>query len=219
MMEWAGKRLGIFCDFDGTISKRDMIGRIVMEFAPDAGRPLIEAVVSRQMSIRDGVSRMMGLIPSSRYEEVRAFALASTEVRAGFYPFVAHCQAKGWGFTVVSGGFDFFVAPVIEPCSDVPVYCNRINTDGEFFKVEWPYPCDADCTNNCGLCKPSILKQHQSESDVQIVIGDGVTDLAAALQADFVFARDRLLDECQSRGLRHAPFDTFDDIASYLEVS
>lgn len=52
-----------------------------------------------------------------------------------------------------------------------------------------------------------------------VFIGDGVSDLPAANQADVLFARRglRLEEYCQENGISYVPFDTFEDIKNKLE--
>lgn len=211
-------RLAVFSDFDGTIAEKDMIGRILMQFYPKQAEPIIEQVNRREIGIRSGVEQLFALIPSAKFAEVRDFAVESTRLRQGFGEFVEYTQKADIPLKVVSGGFDFFVEPALAQfASKLEIYCNQIDASEEFLKVVWSHPCDETCSRDCGLCKPTILHRFKPEFPYQVLIGDGVTDLAAALEADFVFARDRLLAQCQRQGLRHAPFDTFYDIINYFE--
>jgi hypothetical protein len=52
-----------------------------------------------------------------------------------------------------------------------------------------------------------------------IFIGDGVSDLAAAREADVLFARRglRLEEYCVEHGIAYTPFDTFTDIKREIE--
>jgi 2-hydroxy-3-keto-5-methylthiopentenyl-1-phosphate phosphatase len=57
----------------------------------------------------------------------------------------------------------------------------------------------------------------QKDEAFTIVIGDSVTDLQAAKQADFVIARDYLLEKCEKLELPHASFDTFYDVITEIK--
>lgn len=213
-------RMGVFCDFDGTISEKDMIGSILMEFAPDEALPLISRVKSGELTVQRGVEQLFALLPSSQYAEIEQFARTHTRIRAGFAAFVDYCLGRDWSFSVVSGGFDFFVEPAVRAVSDsVRIFCNRLNRDGQHLKVEWTYPCGENCEGGCGLCKPTIVDGLRSSIDAVIVVGDGVTDFKLARQADFVFARDQLLTLAQTHGLPHMPFETFDDIVQAMSAA
>lgn len=213
-----GPTVGIFCDFDGTISQRDLITTIGLEFGGTEARETIDKVQRRELSVREGVEGMFSAIPSHRMDEIVEFARRRTVVREGFYPFVDKVLDNGWLFAVVSGGFDFFVEPVIERYkSKIEVFCNHLNTTGEFLKVEWAVTCDSECDGNCGLCKPSVLRQFRERVSFEVVVGDGVTDLKAARLADYVFARDRLAQACEAEGIPYTSFETFCDMALQIE--
>ena len=53
-----------------------------------------------------------------------------------------------------------------------------------------------------------------------VFIGDGVSDLAAAREADVLFARRglRLEEHCIEHGIPYTPFDTFSDIKREVEA-
>lgn len=210
--------VGLFCDFDGTIASADMIAAIMTEFAPQPSGPIISAIVAGAIDIQQGVQQLFGLLPSSAFQAVREFALARVVLRPGFPRFVALCRERGWRLVVVSGGFDFFVEPALAAFrDDLTIHCNSLDLSGPMMRVVWKVPCDAKCVGGCGLCKPSVMRLYQGLVETRVVIGDGVTDQRAAQQADFVFARDRLLGLCEEANVPHMGFDTFDDISDELE--
>lgn len=208
----------VICDFDGTISERDMIVSIMRHFAPEASESIIQAVRAGERSVKDGVEAMFALIPSNQYGAVAAYAQAATAVRRGFPQFIHTCEQLGWKVAIVSGGFDFFVEPVIHNLStaSVDIYCNRIDASGSHLRVRWSKPCDEACDGGCGLCKPRVIREIAQPGDRVIAIGDGVTDVKAAKMADFVFARSDLLRLARELGLPHLPFETFDDITAAI---
>jgi 2-hydroxy-3-keto-5-methylthiopentenyl-1-phosphate phosphatase len=206
-----------FCDFDGTISENDMIAQIMMEFAPDEAAPVIKRILAKELSVQAGVETLFGFLPSRKLPEIERFAIEATRIRPGFAEFVALCKQRGWRLTVVSGGFDFFVKAALKPhLQDIQVFCNRVDASGDYLKVVWDVACESPCTGGCGLCKPTVIRRVARPSAAKIVIGDSVTDLKAANLADYVFARDKLLVECQQRRYAHSPFETFFDIARVL---
>ncbi|SFV02983.1 MtnX-like HAD-IB family phosphatase [Alicyclobacillus macrosporangiidus] len=217
MPDFADGAWDVFCDFDGTISENDMIAQIMKRFVPEAGLELMDRVNRHELTVQEGVEQMFARIPSSRFGEVRDFAVTSVRLRQGFPAFVRLCRERGWRLTVVSGGFDFFVEPALAPFRDrLDVVCNRIDASGSHLRVVWSTPCDAACEGGCGLCKPAVLRYRQRPGVRQMLVGDGVTDAKAARVADFVFARDRLRGECDRMGIPSLPFETFDDIVARL---
>jgi 2-hydroxy-3-keto-5-methylthiopentenyl-1-phosphate phosphatase len=203
----------IFCDFDGTVTERDNIISMMEKFAPQGWEEIKDQILSRSISINEGVGKLFTLLPSNLKEELTLFALNNAKIRAGFKEFVEFTRAEGIPLYIVSGGIDFFVHPILEKFGPFDgIYCNESDFTGESIKILWPYECDSLCDNDCGCCKPSIIRKLNHSSDsCKIVIGDSVTDLEAAKHADFVFARDLLEEKCLEWEINHQRFSTFFD--------
>lgn len=212
------KKPVIFCDFDGTITVKDNIMAIMRKFAPPEWEPLAQQILGQEISIREGVGQLFALLPSTLEQDITDFALEQAEIRPGFERFLEHVKRERLLLNVVSGGIDFFLDPILAPfqLEDVKIYRNESDFSGERIKILWPYPCDAECNVDCGLCKTSIIRSYPSEQYFKIVIGDSITDLAGAKIADIVFARGLLLEKCKELGLRYYAYETFDDILQVL---
>ncbi|MFL6555781.1 MAG: 2-hydroxy-3-keto-5-methylthiopentenyl-1-phosphate phosphatase [Bacillus sp. (in: firmicutes)] len=207
------KKPVIFCDFDGTVTESDNIISLMDKFAPQGWELIKDQILTRQISINEGVGRLFSLLPSDSKEELTEFALENAKIRSGFKEFVEFARAEGIPFYIVSGGIDFFVYPILEEYGPFDgVYCNESDFSGERVKILWPHKCDSLCSNDCGCCKPSIIRKLNFGKDsFKIVIGDSVTDLEAAKHADFVLARDLLEEKCLEWELNHSGFNTFFD--------
>ncbi|PCK21823.1 2-hydroxy-3-keto-5-methylthiopentenyl-1-phosphate phosphatase [Bacillus pumilus] len=210
----------VCCDFDGTITKNDNIIRIMKQFAPSEWTKLKDGVLSKEITIQEGVGQMFQLLTSDQKEAIQSFILEDTEIREGFERFVAYVKNADIPFYVLSGGMDFFVYPVLEGIIDKDhIYCNHASFRQDHIRIEWPHACDAHCQNGCGCCKPSIIRKLTHENDFIIMIGDSVTDIEAAKHADLTFARDYLLNECNELGLIHKEYDTFIDLkAQFVQI-
>lgn len=209
----------IFCDFDGTVTEKDNIISIMNEFGPDGWDEIKEAVLDRSISIREGVGKMFSLLPVSKKEEIIQFAVQNARIRPGFQEFLDYAHEEGIPVYIVSGGIDFFLKPIIDQFGPLTgIYCNGSDFSGERIKIDWPNSCDDQCSNDCGCCKPSIMRKLEKSDAYRIVIGDSVTDLEAAKQADFVLARDYLKDKCEEWGIPHQPFETFYDCMEALKT-
>jgi 2-hydroxy-3-keto-5-methylthiopentenyl-1-phosphate phosphatase len=203
----------IFCDFDGTVTDSDNIIAIMKRFSPDGWEEIKDQILSREISISEGVGRLFSLLPSAIKEEIIEFAITNAKIRAGFREFVEFAKAQEIPLYIVSGGIDFFVYPILNEYGPFAgIYCNGSDFTGQFIKILWPHECDSLCTNECGCCKPSIIRKlDQDQKRFKIVIGDSVTDLEAAKHADFVLARDLLQEKCVEWEINHQGFTTFYD--------
>ncbi|MBE7097902.1 2-hydroxy-3-keto-5-methylthiopentenyl-1-phosphate phosphatase [Bacillus cereus] len=208
----------VFCDFDGTITNNDNIMSIMEKFAPPEAEEVKNRILSQELSIQEGVSQLFQLIPTSLHDDMIQFLIKTAEIRSGFHEFIQFVNENNISFYVISGGMDFFVYPLLQGI--IPkeqIYCNETDFSSEFITVKWPHPCDHHCQNHCGLCKSSLIRKLSDTNDFHIVIGDSITDLQAAKQADKVFARDFLITKCEENHIAYTPFETFHDVQTQLK--
>src|SRR5581483_439778 len=66
--------LAIFCDFDGTITEKDMVVSICEAFCPPAWKDVVRDILDRRKTVKDGVAEMFAMIPSSKKAEIVEFA-------------------------------------------------------------------------------------------------------------------------------------------------
>ncbi|WP_226375429.1 2-hydroxy-3-keto-5-methylthiopentenyl-1-phosphate phosphatase [Effusibacillus dendaii] len=207
----------VFCDFDGTITERDMIISVMERFAPDGWELTKDDILSQRISVQEGVGRLFSMIPSGQRDELVAYAKQTARIREGFGEFVEYCRGNNVELLVTSGGIDFFVEPILAPYQISQIYCNQADFSDETIRILWPHDCDDKCDGGCGMCKPSVMRKYPADRFTRLVIGDSITDLKAARQADFVIARSFLLDRCREEGLTLAPFTDFGDVKACIE--
>lgn len=213
--------LRILCDFDGTVTMQDNIIALMEVFAPvNDFEPLKRGVLDRTLSIQSGVGQMFALLPSDGKADYLDFLMERAVIREGFSELLQYSRRQGIHFSIVSGGMDFFVEPILAPFLEKEqIYCNIADFSGPFVHIDWPHACDAHCTNGCGCCKTSVARTLCKDDDVIIVIGDSVTDFELAKQADRVYARDYLITLCEENDIAYTPFETFHDIVHDLARS
>ncbi|MHC0038648.1 2-hydroxy-3-keto-5-methylthiopentenyl-1-phosphate phosphatase [Pseudoneobacillus sp. C159] len=205
-------RIVIYCDFDGTITEKDNIIAIMKEFAPPQWEELKEDILGQKISIQEGVGKLFRLLPTSLKNDIIQFTVKHAKVRMGFRELLAFAKQVDIPFYIVSGGIDFFVDPILAPYGPVSdIYYNRADFSNEKMEILWPNACDEQCQNGCGCCKPSVMRKVSQPNDFKIVIGDSITDLEVAKQADYVFAREFLAEKCGELAIKHHRFETFFD--------
>jgi hypothetical protein len=98
---------------------------------------------------------------------------------------------------VLSGRLDAYLLPLLEP---VGVRAD----EGTFVRARFTAEGTAAVVEEiaAGRCVPSV--------------GDGSNDGAVAERATLVLARRRLLEHRRARGIAHAPFDDFRDMATWI---
>ncbi|MDF2647655.1 MAG: mtnX [Paenibacillus sp.] len=210
----------IFCDFDGTITVNDNIVAIMKHFNPTDWEAIVEQILDKSISIRQGVGEMFALLPTSRKDEIVEYAISNAVIRDGFKEFVDYCKEHNIKLLITSGGIDFFIYPLLKPFA-IPsehIYCNASTFKGNTIEILWPNRCDEHCTTDCGMCKTSIIRSYDANRYERIIIGDSITDFEGAKLVDTIFARSHLIDMCKQLDYPYHPFETFFDIMKQLEA-
>jgi 2-hydroxy-3-keto-5-methylthiopentenyl-1-phosphate phosphatase len=210
--------LQIYCDFDGTITEKDMIITLMEHFAPAGWEQIKDEVLARTTSVQEGVGRMFAMIPSAKIQEMADYAQSVVKIRPGFPECMQYIKDQAFDFFVTSGGMDFFVEPILAPwVKPDQIYCNHADRSDSMIRIDWPHACDTACSGGCGCCKPSIMRQTHRPGCRQVVIGDSVTDVKAAKIADFVIARGLLADFCENENIPFHEFQDFYDVIRILK--
>ncbi|WP_409346658.1 2-hydroxy-3-keto-5-methylthiopentenyl-1-phosphate phosphatase [Paenibacillus sp. MBLB4367] len=215
------KKPVIFCDFDGTITENDNIISIMKRFDPPGWKQLVDDCFAGKITLQAAVGGMFALLPSSLKEEIVSFVNDQIRIRAGFPELLAYCQEHDITFIVTSGGIDFFVYPTLEPYGIEPsrIHCNGSDFSGEHIRILWPHECGDVCEQKgCGMCKPTIIGTYPADRYERIMIGDSISDFAAAKVADTIFARSHLAERCEQLGVPFYRYETFHEVVSQLEA-
>jgi len=203
----------IVVDFDGTISVDEVSLALMEEFGEDDWTVPFNLHVAGEITLPELMSRQFAMIRRPKEELVR-FVQETTTVRPGFEKFVRFCNAQDVPINICSAGMDIYVEATLAMLDIPPVPIgvvgkSRFGEDG----IDVRFPQGRD-----GLdFKATFVKNKQDEGYHVIYVGDGISDFGAARVADFVFARDSLLDLCRESGLSHMPFDDFHDVQRGLE--
>jgi HAD superfamily phosphoserine phosphatase-like hydrolase len=142
-------------------------------------------------------------------------AVRAVTVRPGAAEVVALCRAHGIPLRVVSSGLDAYVLPLVAPLGIVPdeVVCSRADFADDGIVATAPDDVDGEDF------KAAVVRAERARGQRVLYVGDGSNDRAAAERANFVLARRRLLEHCRARGIPHAGFDDFTDVAAWMRAN
>ncbi|MFE7504211.1 phosphoserine phosphatase SerB [Promicromonospora sp. NPDC057488] len=168
------KRL-IVSDADSTFFRQEVIELI----AEHAGtRDEVAAVTERAMrgeldfagSLRERVATLAG-VPVEALDKVRA----AVELMPGARELVAECQARGWAFGLVSGGFEEIAVPIARKLGIELVRANRLEVaDGVLTGRTVGPVIDR-------AAKAATLREWAAQAGVPleqtVAVGDGANDL------------------------------------------
>ncbi|KAL1607652.1 hypothetical protein SLS60_002587 [Paraconiothyrium brasiliense] len=220
------RKIICFSDFDGTIFMQDT-GHILFNAfgcGTERRQQLDEQIHSGERSFRDVSEEMWGSldVPFDDGFEVMKTAL---EIDVDFKTFHQFCINNSIPFNVISAGLkpvlrrvlDHFLGEENSAHIDIVANDATISSDGSKWTPVWLHDTEL------GHDKAKSINDFKDEARLQsddgtipmiIFIGDGVSDLPAAREADVLFARRglRLEEYCIENNLPYIPFDTFADI-------
>ncbi|MFM7231267.1 MAG: HAD-IB family phosphatase [bacterium] len=212
--------IAYLCDFDGTVSPRDIGAAFAERFSPEGAAarvPELQAWLAGDIGHR--------ALTRAQCAQVRALEAEALEFTRGFRldprfaPFVREALGRGDAVMVVSEGFDFYVRDQLarEGLADLPWAANRLvfGDDGGV-APEFPFAdpaCDA-----CGNCKAQHVRRYRSRGYFTVLVGDGTSDRHGALAADAVLACRSLREWCTAEGVPHTAFEHFGDVAEYARL-
>ncbi|MCX7595727.1 MAG: HAD-IB family phosphatase [Fischerella sp.] len=200
----------IFCDFDGTITVSETFVAVLKHFAPQLSAQLIPQMYARQLTLREGVRRILESIPSSRYREILEFT-QKQPIRLGFAELLDFLEAKQVPLVVVSGGLRGMVEVVLGELVQRlhAVHAVDVDISGEYLQVNSEFEGGTEL-----VAKAQVMEKYPA--DETIAIGDSLTDLNMALATPIVFARDRLAQYLAEHQKPYIPWNNFLEIRDYL---
>ncbi len=209
-------RWNILCDFDGTISVEDVTDSLLDRFASPAWQVLERDWRAGKIGSAECMAGQVALLDASR-AEIDAH-LATLKIDSAFPAFAEAALAAGCTLRVVSDGLDYAIRAILAryQLEDLPVLANRlVQVGARRWKLETPFS-DTQCRVGSGHCKcASAVRAHNRERLV-LLVGDGASDFCAAGEADYVFAKHRLIEHCRHAGIPHTSIVGFADAIGLL---
>lgn len=186
-------------------------------------------IKSGERSFRDVSEEMWGSL-NVPFDDGFEVMKQNLELDQGFKDFHQYCVKNDIPFNVISAGLKPVLRKVLdtflgeEESSHIDIVANEVDIteDGSQWKPLWRHDCEL------GHDKAKSVQEARKEAELHcengtipliVFIGDGVSDLPAAREADVLFARRglRLEEYCQEHNINYIAFDTFADIRKKLE--
>ena len=180
----------VFLDFDGTVTTRDIGAALLQHYTDHAWKIVENKYREGLLTMRQCLAeewRLVNATVAELAQEARRFV----DIREGFHEFLEFLSQKRVSISILSDGLDVYVRRTVTeeleklPSSSRPnvvVYCNELYEDGEGLKLRHPTSCE----HGCALCKIGFVQE--SLASKTIYIGDGISDMKAAVHADHAFA-------------------------------
>lgn len=213
-------------DFDGTIFMQDTGHTLFDNFGcgPERRKVLAEQMESGERTFREVSDELYSSldVPFDDGFEVMKTAL---DIDPDFQAFHEFCVNNGIPFNVISAGLkpvlrrvlDHFIGEAMSKHIEIVANDAKIADDGSTWEAVWRHDTDLGHDKARSINEYRAVAQLESDNGtipMIVFIGDGVSDLPAAREADVLFARRglRLEQYCVEHNLPYIAFDTFADI-------
>lgn len=207
----------ILCDFDGTISIRDMGYALVSRFCTGDWKAIDRDVCEGKIGSKEAYHRIAKILGGDK-KGILDFIRKHSDIDPFFISFYRYCRKKNIEVKIVSDGLDFYIKTILEinHLSEIPFYANMSQwRGGEGIDLSFPYS-NENC-GLCGTCKKKLVQTHRKEYDCILFVGNGFSDRCAAKEADLAFAKDSLYTYCIDQDIPCHFFQNFGDILSDLK--
>jgi len=214
----------VFLDFDGTISRVDVVDAILDRYADPEWLRVEQDWKAGKIGSRACLAEQMALVLAPR-ADLDAL-LATIEIDPGFVPLLEACDAAAIRAHIVSDGFDYCIARILAQVPDryqtlldgVTVCASHLEPSaGGRWRAGFHY-MDTLCAHGCATCKPAVMDALNRAGAPAIFVGDGLSDRYAAAAADVLFAKDTLAGHCAAQGISFFRYETLADVAAYVST-
>jgi 2-hydroxy-3-keto-5-methylthiopentenyl-1-phosphate phosphatase len=210
--------VSVFIDFDGTLVVPNVAILLVERFGKDGVR--VAARLDRELhegriTLRQAWEEEAALLDAAQVPQMIDYVLANAPLRAGARELVGLFGRYRVRCTVLSGGLDFYIDPVLRREGIPWSIRSETSVPGPDGRLLVLHPYGHPTCRLCGICKAEAVRPPPGGRTV--FVGDGSTDRYAAEVADVVFARHRLHSFCRGHGIPCVPFEELGPVVERME--
>ncbi|KIV99984.1 uncharacterized protein PV09_08342 [Verruconis gallopava] len=225
------RKIICFSDFDGTIFMQDTGHILFNNFGCGSERraELDEQIHSGERSFRDASEEMWGSL-NVPFDDGFEVMKKELEIDQDFRTFHEFCLNNDIPFNVISAGLKPVLRRVLdhflgeEQSANIDIVANDavIPADGAGgWTPVWLHDTELGHDKKRSISEARAREQLACENGTVpliVFIGDGVSDLPAAREADVLFARKglKLEEHCVRHAIPYYPFESFADVQARI---
>ena len=205
------------CDFDGTITNKDVSFLLLDALADGDWRQLLAEYQADKISVGNFNTRAFAMIKADKQTMLDLiFTSGKIKIRPGFQELVNYCSQNGLEFVIVSNGQDFYIEAILEnlELQNIEFHAARSRFRPEGLEVRYIGP-DGNIVEDS--FKETYTELFLSKGYHVIYVGNGVSDIYPARRAHHVFATGDLLGKCRETNLDCIPFSDMNDIVTAMK--
>lgn len=208
------KKIKIFCDFDGTITVKDLGDEIFKVFGQL--EPYHTLLVDGEINIKEYWNLVVPTIKGIKESDIEKLANES-DIDPYFEKFIRICFEMDYSVTIVSDGYSSYIKPILSRLNldSIPFYSNSIDF------TETPKPKFNGASESCNCmsasCKRNVVLNQSCDDEIIVFIGDGYSDFCAAEHSDVIFAKKNLASYCTKNRIPFYNYKTFFEIIQIFD--
>jgi len=209
------KKILVQCDFDGTLTEKDVSFLLLDTFADGDWRHLLRQYKEGIITVNNFNSNAFAMVKADR-QTLLQFAKGRVKMRAGVHELMAYCRQKGFRFVIVSNGLDFYIEAVLRDIGieNIEVFAARTRFGPKGIEARYIGPDGNQLEDGF---KEAYVRLFLDRGYRLVYVGNGISDISPAKQAHYIFATDGLLDYCKQTNLNCIPFVDLNDVIRGLE--
>ena len=213
-------RAVLFLDFDGTITRRDVVDVILESYADPNWLVYEAAWRAGRIGSRDCLHAQMSLVDLTQQQ--LDSLLDSIPVDEGLVDLFETCAAQKIPAHIISDGFDYCLDRILGRALNghrsliKSVRASHLEVSAHPWRTQFPY-FQESCRHGCATCKPEVMRVLNPTGAPAIFVGDGLSDRYAVENANVVFAKSELLSYCRANSIPHVAYENLTDVAAHLQ--
>ncbi len=206
----------VFFDFDNTITKFDILDDMLLRFSKDDNWIELEEKWKRwKIGSRECLEGQMAGIRITRKDLDRY--LSKIKLDPYFKKLIELFKSKKIKSIILSDDFDYILMRVLRNNNipNVETYSNKVKIVKDRLIPSFPY-INKD-HRKCGHCKKINLLANKGRGLTTVYVGDGLSDLCPAIEAEIVFAKGPLQEYLKKERLGYIPIKGLKDVYNYFK--
>lgn len=206
----------VWFDFDGTITRQDVLDELVNRYSRNESWKIIEerwkaGLIGSEQCLREEFSLL-----SISDQELESF-INKVEIDPGFIELVGLLRQKQVPFAILSDGIEKFIRAILKrhKLGDITIRANRVKRYKDGLRLICPHHQD-HCLAAAAHCKCASVRELHINPRKTIYIGDGRSDLCPARQADIVFAKGALAEGLSAQQRPYISYSSLHEIAAAI---
>jgi len=210
-----GKSVVVFLDFDNTITSLDVLDAVIGKFSIDQKWMICEeAWKEGKIGSRQCLEEQLKSVRVTR--ENLAKYVKQIPLDPFFLKLLWILDHQRIPFMIVSDSFTFIIENILRHhgIRQAKVFANELKFDKDRLIPIFPFH-SKNCHRRCAHCKKIHVLKYKDKTTVYV--GDGLSDVCPALEADIVFAKDTLASHLEVEKKSHTVFCDLGDVCAFFE--